>query len=108
FNCTAGSSHTIATDVWQGSGTRYVFANWSDSGAISHMVAPTVATTYTATFTTMYLLTAEVTGFGNIVVSPEAPFHDFYYSPGTSVQLRASDAPSSVFQNWSGDASGST
>jgi EamA domain-containing membrane protein RarD len=47
-----GSSHTIATTTPQsgGTGIQYVWSSWSDSGKISHIVAPTVATTYTANF----------------------------------------------------------
>lgn len=54
FNWTPGSSHTIATTTPQSGapGTTYNFANWSDAGAISHVVAPSVTTTYTANFTT--------------------------------------------------------
>src|SRR5262249_16469143 len=86
----AGSSHTIATTSPQGDGgTRPVFANWSDGGAISHTVAPTVNTTYTANFTTQFLLTtgAYPAGSGAIGTSPSST--DGYYDSGTSVQLSA-------------------
>lgn len=38
-------------------GVRYVWSKWSDSGAISHTVAPITSKTYTATFNTQYFLT---------------------------------------------------
>ena len=59
FSWAPGSSHTIATISPQngGTGVRYVWSSWSDSGGISHTVAPTTNTTYTATFTTQYYLT---------------------------------------------------
>ena len=59
FSWASGSSHTIATTSPQngGTGVRYVWTNWSDGGAISHTVAPTTNTTYTATFRTQYYLT---------------------------------------------------
>ena len=40
FSWVAGSNHTIATTSPQsgGSGVQYVWKNWSDHGAISHVV----------------------------------------------------------------------
>ena len=61
FNWTQGSSHTVSATSPQGAGTRYVFANWSDSGGQAHtIVTPGVGATYTATFNTQYLLSASV------------------------------------------------
>src|SRR6185436_1546814 len=59
FTWTPGSNHTLATTSPQSgtTGTQYAWSNWSDDGAISHTVSPNVATTYTASFTTQYLLT---------------------------------------------------
>ena len=60
FNWTAGSSHTLSLSSPQNgaSGTRYVYASWSDGGAQSHSITvPSSATTYTANFTTQYSLT---------------------------------------------------
>ena len=53
FSWVPGSSHTIATTSPQngGTGVRYVWSNWTGGGAISHTVAPTTNTTYTANFT---------------------------------------------------------
>src|SRR5205814_6882658 len=52
FSWTPGSNHTIATTSPQNgdTGVRFVWQNWSDGGAISHTVAPTTKTTYTAKF----------------------------------------------------------
>jgi len=52
FSWTAGSSHTIATISPQsgGTGIQYSWGNWSDGGAVSHAVTPTVGTTYTVNF----------------------------------------------------------
>ncbi len=54
FNWVPGSSHTIATTSPQSGGpsTEFVWSSWSDGGAISHTVAPTANTSYTANFTT--------------------------------------------------------
>src|SRR6185437_8691977 len=61
FSWQPGSGHTIATTSPQdgGTGVRYVWANWSGGGAISHTVAPTTNATYTATFRTQYFLTMD-------------------------------------------------
>lgn len=54
FNWSAGSTHSIGTISPQSGspGIEYVWSSWGDGGAISHLVAPTAAITYTATFTT--------------------------------------------------------
>ena len=59
FSWVPGSSHTIATTSPQsgGTGVQYLWTSWSDNGAISHTVAPTTNTTYTATFRTQFYLT---------------------------------------------------
>ena len=59
FSWQPGSSHTIATTSPQsgGTGIRYVWSSWTGGGAISHTVAPTTNTTYTAIFRTQYYLT---------------------------------------------------
>lgn len=109
FTWTQGSSHTLSTTSPQGTGTRYVFANWSDGGAQSHTVtAPATATaTYTANFSAQYLLTAKVSpsGAGAIAASPASS--NGYYNAGTSVQLTATAAAGHEFSVFSGDLTGS-
>jgi len=53
FTWAQGSTHTIGTTSPQSGadGTQYVWSGWSDGGAITHTVAPTGNTTYTANFT---------------------------------------------------------
>jgi hypothetical protein len=108
FNWATGSSHTIATTSPLGSGTRNVFANWSDGGAISHVVAPTVPTTFTASFTTQFLLTTAVSPSGGGTVGANPSSGDGFYNSGTSVSLSAFPAFGFTFNTWSGDAAGST
>ena len=112
FNWTAGSSHTISATAPQYSAdshTRYSFSSWSDGGAQSHTVtAPSSATTYTASYSTQYLLdtTAAPAGAGAITPSPAGP----WYNQGQSVSLTANASQGLTFASWSGadSSSGST
>ena len=110
FTWNVGSTHSIgATAPPASGGTRYGFANWSDSGAQTHTVTtPSTATTYTANLNTQYLLTRNVApaGSGTITASPSSS--DGYYAGGTSVQLTPAAASGYSFDSWSGDASGAT
>src|SRR5262249_33541321 len=109
FSWVPGSQHTIATSTPQGSGgTRTVFANWSDGGALSHSVAPLLPTTYTANFTTQHLLTTAVSPAGSGTVSATPSSEDGYYNAGTSVQVSAVANSLFIFSNWTGDITGTT
>ncbi len=103
FSWVSGSSHTIATTSPQAgaTGTQYVWSNWSDGGAISHTVAPTVATTYTANFTTQYFLTMTAGSGGT--VSPASG----YRNAGSSVSISATPNSGFTFTGWTGTGSGS-
>jgi len=108
FNWIAGSSHTIAATSPQSApaGTQYVWTNWSDNGALSHIVAPSAAITFTADFATQYLLSAGVSGSGGVVtLNPTST--SGYYNSGTNVQLTAVPNTGCTFTNWSGSVSGS-
>jgi uncharacterized protein (TIGR03437 family) len=110
FTWNVGSAHSIGMTAPPASGgTRYTFANWSDSGAQTHTVTtPSTATTYTANFSTQFLLTRNVApaGSGTIAATPSST--DGYYAGGTSVQLTPAAASGYSFDSWSGDASGTT
>jgi Tol biopolymer transport system component len=109
FDWVPGSSHTIATNSPQGTdGTRNILTSWSDSGAISHSVAPTVATTFTANFKTQYLLTTGVSpgGSGSITTSPSSG--DGFYDSGASTQLTATPIAGFTFAGFSGALTGVT
>jgi uncharacterized repeat protein (TIGR02543 family) len=104
FSWVPGSSHTIATTSPQSSimrGVRYVWSSWTDGGAISHTVAPTTNTTYTATFGTQYTLNM----FYNIggTVSPTSGWQD----SGTRVSITATRADGYTFAGWTGHGNGS-
>jgi hypothetical protein len=108
FSWVVDSVHTISTATPQGGGgTRYVFANWSDGGALTHSVTtPAGTTTYTANFTTQYLLTtaASPAGAGTVGANPSAA--DGYYNAGVSVQVTAAPNAGYAFGSWSGDLAG--
>lgn len=103
FNWAPGSTHAIATTSPQSgaSGTQYVWSNWSDSGAISHTVAPTSGTTYTANFAIQYYLTMSADPGGT--VSPASGWRN----GGTSVPISATPNAGYTFTGWTGAGSGS-
>ena len=103
FSWQAGSSHTIASTSPQsgGTGVRYVWMNWTGGGAISHTVAPTTNTTYTANFSTQYYLTMSH-GTGG-TVSPASGWKN----SGTAVSISATPASGYSFTNWTGSGAGS-
>jgi uncharacterized protein (TIGR03437 family) len=102
-----GSTHTIAATSSQLTGTRFTFTGWSDGQGISHTVtAPAAPATYTASFSTQYLLTTTTSpsGGGSIVANPTSA--DGYYAAGTPVQLTAEPNSGFVFGSFSGDLTG--
>ena len=103
FSWQPGSSHTIATTSPQsgGTGVQYVWKKWSDSGSISHTVAPTTNKIYTATFTTQYFLTMSA-GAGGTVTPASG-----WKNSGSTVSITAKPATGYRFSNWSGTGTGS-
>jgi uncharacterized protein (TIGR03437 family) len=93
-----GSAHTVAVPGPQagGPGTQYAFASWSDSGAASHsIIVSSSPTTYTAAFTTQYLLTTSAV---NGTISPATGF----FNAGSTVNVSASANPNFSFLNFVG------
>jgi hypothetical protein len=103
FTWATGSPHTIATTTPQSgaTGVRYYFSSWSDAGAISHTVAPTKTTTYTAKFGTQYYLTMSAGTGGH--VSPGSGWH----TSGTTFSIAATASTSYTFSNWTSSGTGS-
>src|SRR5581483_5796055 len=87
FQWTVGSSHTMAAAaISTGPGTQYGFASWSDGGAATHTVtAPSTTTTYTASFTTQYFLTAAASPSAGGSIAPASG----WVNAGTVVQVSA-------------------
>jgi Divergent InlB B-repeat domain len=103
FTWASSSSHTIATTSPQsgGTGVRYVWTRWSDSGAMSHTVAPTTNKTYTATFRKQFYLTMSH-GTGGTV----RPASGWRVS-GATVSITATPSSGYHFTNWTGNGTGS-
>ena len=103
FDWMPGSNHVIATSSPQGGGPgiQYVWGSWSDAGAISHTVNPTVDATYTAGFTTQYYLTMSAGAGGNL--SPGSGWED----NGSPVNISATASNGYSFGGWTGSGSGS-
>ncbi len=102
FNWASGSLHTIAATSPQsgGAGVQYVWSSWSDGGAISHGVNPTVSTTYIANFATQYFLTMNTATGGS--VSPVSG----WYGSGTNLTITAAPFSGYTFDSWTGTGSG--
>jgi hypothetical protein len=103
---TINSQHTIATTSPQTpvAGTEYTFASWSDGGALSHSVTATASTTsYTASFSTSYLLTTGVSPSGGGTVTPAS---GSYYAASTKVPLVAKPSAGYVFSSWTASPAG--
>ena len=96
------SLHTIATETPQAgvTGVRYVFHNWSDSGAISHTISvPGSDFIFTANFDTQYLLSLSASPAAGGSVSPSGPT---YYASGSVVPISATANAGYTFANWTG------
>ena len=102
FSWVSGSSHPIGTTSPQsgGTGVQYIWSNWSDAGAVSHNVAPTSGTTFTANFSTQYRLDTSVSpaGGGTVAVNPPGT----WFPPSQGLQLTASPASGYAFSSWAG------
>jgi len=99
---------TVSTTATQAgpAGTRYVFQNWSDGGAISHSLhMPSTPLSLTANFTTQYQFSAAVSPAGAGTVTPSAAA---YYNVGSVVNISATPAAGYVFSGWSSGATIST
>lgn len=107
FTWAVGSTHTLATTSPQTvGGARETFATWSDAGAISHTItASSATTTYTASFSTAYLLTTSTNPAAGGTVTPTS---GTYYPAGTSVPLLATPAAGYTFTSWTGPVASSS
>jgi hypothetical protein len=75
--------------------------NWSDGGAIDHVVSPSANTTYVAHFEAQYQLTMQSGANGN--VTPASG----WFAAGDPVEITATPDPGYGFNGWSGTGAGS-
>jgi uncharacterized repeat protein (TIGR02543 family)/uncharacterized repeat protein (TIGR01451 family) len=103
FNWVPSVAHNLGVSIpSSASGVQYIFSSWSDGGAVSHSVSPTVPTTYTAYFVTQYQLTIGPTTGGTI----SSPDGNYWYNAGTVVSLTATPSLGNAFTGWSGACTG--
>jgi uncharacterized protein (TIGR03437 family) len=107
---TPGSNHTLAVATPQAlAGMKATATGWSTGAATASIAvqAPSTSTTYTAAFSTQYLLTTAVaSGSGTVAASPTSA--DGYYTGGSTVQLTATPTGANQFTSWGGAVTGST
>jgi hypothetical protein len=103
FDWLAGSQHTIAavTPQLAGTDTQYVFAGWSDSGAIAHVVAPTRDTAFGAVFKVRYYLTMRSNAGGTVLPSSG------WFDENQTVTISAPPDSGYHFNAWTGTGNGS-
>jgi hypothetical protein len=104
-----GSRVTIGTPEVQTlvGGTRWTFASWSDGGASAHsIVVPSSPSTYTASFSTAYWLTALTLPAPGGTITSNPVSSDWYFPANSTVQLTARPNAGYVFSNWSGYLTG--
>jgi hypothetical protein len=105
FNWIPTSTHTISTAAVQAAavGTQYVFASWSNGAAASQTITvPATPVTYTAKFTTQYLLTTNVSPANSGALTPLTG----YVNAGTVVTLTATPASGYKLASFSGGLTG--
>ncbi len=101
FSWNPGDTHLLSTTATQagGTGTQYVFSAWSNGGALSQGVTvPATATTYTANFTTQYLLTTSISPANSGTLTPATG----WVNAGTVVTLTATPVTGYQFASYSG------
>jgi hypothetical protein len=109
FQWPLGSTHILATSSPQagGTGTQFVWQNWSDGQAITHDVTANAATTsYIGNFNIQYQLTTQISPAAGAQVGTISPATGFF-NAGSSVQVSAAANPGfTVFTGFSGALSG--
>ncbi len=97
-----GSGHTIATQSPQaGTGSQFVWQNWSDGLAVSHAITvPAATVTYTATFKAQYQLSISASPAAGGAVTPAT---GVFYDAGTVVPISAMANSGYTFTGWSGN-----
>jgi hypothetical protein len=102
---TPGSSCTLSVTSPQAgpTGVQYTFSQWDDGSTNTSRVvtAPGSTTTYTATFTTNYLLTTSAGAGGSVSAGG-------FFAAGSNATITASPAPGFYFVNFTGTTTSTT
>ena len=102
FRWRNGSPHSISLPTEQTNGSDiYSWRNWSDGGDVGHPIAPTIDTTFTATFALRLQLT--MVGSSGGTVMPASSLLD----QGQIVQIGATPDSGYFFAGWTGAGNGS-
>jgi len=106
FQWAPSSTHTIAAATQGGAtGVNYLFSSWSDGGAASHTVtAGANGGTYTAAFSTQYLLTTLASPAAGGSISPGT----MWVSAGSVVGISATASTGYQFSGFGGALTGTT
>jgi sugar lactone lactonase YvrE len=101
-----GDSHTLATTSPQydlGLDTQYTFTSWSDGTLTTtdSVTAASATTSYTANFSSQYLLSVSATTGGSAtpLTTPSS-----FYTPTTVVPITATPSAGYYFTGWTGSA----
>ena len=102
---TPGSSCTLSVTSPQAgpTGVQYTFSQWDDGSTNTSraITAPGSTTTYTATFTTNYLLTTSAGAGGSVSAGG-------FFAAGSNATITASPAPGFYFVNFTGTTTSTT
>ncbi len=103
FSWVQGALHAIGTTSPQNSSadTRDVWSSWSDGGAMTHTIAPTVAGSDTANFTRQFYLTMNAATGGS--VSPASSWQN----SNTVLGISVTPLPGYTMEGWTGSGNGS-
>jgi hypothetical protein len=96
----APGQYVLATTSPQtlGAGTRAIFSNWSDGGAIAHTITVgATALSITGNFTTQHQLTIAAGAGGNVT-----PASGSFFNEGAVVNITATPNNGFNFVNWTG------
>jgi len=106
-----GTTHTMNLTAAQTGNTNntahFQFTSWDNGNSTTtRTVTAGSAPSFTANFSTQYLLTTGTVGSGRVTISPSSP--DGYYDAGTEVTVTAVPNAGVTLRYWLGDFAGAT
>ena len=102
FNWAAGEQHTIEAPFQGDENTRYLFGNWSDGGAVKHVITTSGDhTAYLANFVVQRKVNVTITPAASGTVALDPAPADGFYTDRSNVKISATPAPGYYFLKWS-------